>query len=61
MPPLPDITKSIEPYFLLTDERLHDIVKHFRQELEEGLASYGHDVAMVPSFVPAVPNGSEVG
>jgi len=59
--PLPEITKQIEPYFLLSPERLQTIVKYFRLELEEGLAGYGHDVAMVPSFVPTVPNGTETG
>lgn len=58
---LPDVTKAIEPYFLLSKERLTTIVKYFREEMELGLSAYGHDVAMVPSFVPDVPNGTETG
>lgn len=58
---LPDLCKAYEPYFHLSDERLRDIVKHFRQEMEGGLAEYGKDVAMVPSFVTGVPDGTEEG
>lgn len=58
---LPDVCKTFEPYFILNDETLHDIVKHFRKELEGGLAEYGKDVAMVPSFVTGVPDGTEQG
>ncbi|WWC61083.1 uncharacterized protein I303_103661 [Kwoniella dejecticola CBS 10117] len=59
--PLPPICTTFEPYFLLSDERLQDIVNHFRKEMEEGLAGYGKDVAMVPSFVTGVPDGTEEG
>ncbi len=58
---LPDICKHFEPYFLLAEDRLHALVKQFRTELEAGLSEYGHDVAMVPSFVMGVPDGSEQG
>lgn len=58
---LPDICKTIEPNFLLCDEALQHIVTHFRRELEEGLDAFGKDVAMIPSFVPGVPDGSEQG
>lgn len=56
-----DIRKQIEPYFVLNDEKLIDIVKHFRKEMEEGLANYGKDMAMIPTFVTGVPNGTEEG
>ncbi|OCF36661.1 hexokinase [Kwoniella heveanensis CBS 569] len=59
--PLPPICTTFEPYFLLSQDRLTDIVSHFRKELEEGLESYGKDVAMVPSFVTGVPDGTEEG
>lgn len=56
-----DICKQIEPYFALNDEKLIDIVKHFRKEMEEGLADYGKDMAMIPTFVTGVPDGTEEG
>jgi hexokinase len=59
--PLPDITKTFDPYFALSDEQLHAIVERFRKEFDEGLAEYGKDTAMVPSFVTGVPDGSEKG
>ncbi|KAK8869754.1 hypothetical protein IAR55_000322 [Kwoniella newhampshirensis] len=58
---LPEITSQFEPYFLLSDEKLKDVVDHFRQEMEGGLAEFGKDVAMIPSFVTGVPDGSEQG
>ncbi|WVR05189.1 hypothetical protein IAU60_002201 [Kwoniella sp. DSM 27419] len=59
--PIPAICTSFEPYFDLSDEKLAEIVDRFRKELEEGLSAYGKDVAMVPSFVTGVPDGSEEG
>ncbi|WOO84434.1 Glucokinase [Vanrija pseudolonga] len=59
--PLPEITKTIEPYFLLKEDKLCEIVEFFKQELDAGLTNYGEDVAMVPTFVPGVPDGSEQG
>ena len=58
---LPDICTQFEPSFLLPPARLHALVKQFRDELEGGLNEYGKDVAMVPSFVMGVPDGSEEG
>jgi hexokinase len=58
---LPEVCKSFEPYFLLHDDKLRDIVERFRFEFEEGLENYGKDMAMVPSFVTGVPDGSEEG
>ncbi len=52
---------SFEPFFLLTPEHLKEIVAEFRQEFAEGLSRYGCDVAMVPSFVTGVPDGTETG
>ena len=61
MSTLPDMCSTFEPYFVLTDDKLRDIVGQFRKEMEGGLAEYGKDVAMVPSFVTGVPDGSERG
>jgi hypothetical protein len=58
---LPSQCADFEPYFKLSDEKLHEIVAQFRKEMEGGLAEYGQDVAMVPSFVTGVPDGSEQG
>ncbi|KAK6903016.1 hexokinase [Kwoniella mangroviensis CBS 10435] len=59
--PLPPICTTFEPYFLLSPDRLQDILSHFRKEMEDGLESYGKDVAMVPSYVTGVPDGTEQG
>ncbi|KAL7424058.1 hypothetical protein Q5752_001643 [Cryptotrichosporon argae] len=59
--PVPDVCRAFEPFFLLSDDRLHAIAERFRTELQEGLESYGKDVAMVPSFVTGVPDGTEQG
>jgi hexokinase len=68
MPPTPAPTfsvpaqvKDLEKYFILDKDRLVRIVDEFKAELHEGLTKYGCDVAMVPSFVPSVPDGTEVG
>lgn len=58
---LPEVCKQFEPYFILDDAKLVDIVKHFRKEMEEGLANYGKDMAMIPTFVTGVPDGTEEG
>lgn len=58
---LPEVCKQFEPYFILDDVKLVDIVKHFRKEMEEGLANYGKDMAMIPTFVTGVPDGTEEG
>lgn len=58
---LPDLCSTYEPYFVLSDEKLRAILDRFLVEMREGLEEYGHDVAMVPSFVTGVPDGSEEG
>ena len=58
---LPSECSHFEPYFVLPDEKLHALVKQFRKEMEGGLNEYGKAVAMVPSFVTGVPDGTEQG
>jgi len=58
---VPAEVKNLEKYFILDKDTLVRIVEEFKAELHEGLTKYGCDVAMVPSFVPSVPDGSEVG
>lgn len=59
--PLPDLCSTYEPYFVLKNDTLQAIMKQFQAEMEGGLAEYGKDMAMVPSFVTGVPDGSEEG
>jgi hexokinase len=59
--PLPDLCSSFEPAFFLKDQKLHDIVEQFKSEMKGGLEEYGKDMAMVPSFVTGVPDGTEEG
>lgn len=40
---------------------MKDIVEQFKKEMKEGLEDYGKDMAMVPSFVTGVPDGTEEG
>jgi predicted DNA-binding ArsR family transcriptional regulator len=58
---LPDLCSTFEPAFFLKDQKLKDIVEQFKKEMKEGLEDYGKDMAMVPSFVTGVPDGSEEG
>lgn len=58
---LPEYLKTLEPFFLLSPDKLRAITREFEEEFSQGLAEYGKDMAMVPSFVTGVPNGSEVG
>jgi hexokinase len=58
---IPESLKPFESYFHLSDTHLQSIVDQFRTEFQEGLANYGKDTAMVPSFVTGVPDGSEQG
>lgn len=70
MPPIPnsdapqpirDVLDSIEKQFELSDEKLKEITAHFVKMYQLGL-QHGHEpMAMIPTFVTAVPNGSETG
>ncbi|KAI0092534.1 hexokinase [Irpex rosettiformis] len=52
---------TIEAQFSLSDEKLHDIVGQFLEDFRVGLSEYNHPMAMIPTFVTGVPNGSETG
>lgn len=41
-----EITKGFE----INTEKLKEIVEHFRNEMNKGLACHGHTVPMVPSY-----------
>ncbi|CAG8506674.1 35475_t:CDS:2 [Gigaspora margarita] len=47
--------------FDLTVEKLSEIIKHFCNEMDKGLAKSGMTVPMIPSFVTGIPTGNEVG
>ncbi|KAJ2355074.1 hexokinase, partial [Coemansia sp. RSA 2610] len=47
--------------FLLTDERLAQVIKEFRRRMEEGLAADGRVLKMIPSYVTRRPTGTETG
>ena len=59
--PLPSLCSDFELFFILPAEKLKAIVRRFRDEMEQGLDHYGEDMAMVPSYVTGVPDGSEEG
>ncbi|GLB33467.1 putative hexokinase family protein [Lyophyllum shimeji] len=69
MPPIPALSydeaqkvyDDIDRSFHLTPERLFELTKSFLHEFSIGLREYGHPMAMIPTFVTGVPNGSETG
>ncbi|KAF9224332.1 hexokinase [Gyrodon lividus] len=56
-----DVLKTIHDQFTIPDDTLLNITKTFLREVADGLASYGHPMAMIPTFVKGVPDGSETG
>ena len=64
-PPLPGYAQSIisriTEEFHLSDETLLEITKQFISDFNTGLSKYGEDMAMIPTFVEGVPNGTEEG
>ncbi|KAJ2721021.1 hypothetical protein GGI07_004260 [Coemansia sp. Benny D115] len=51
----------LQKQFLLTDERLSEIILEFRRRMEEGLASPNKVLKMIPSYVSRRPSGKETG
>ncbi|KAG8218333.1 hexokinase [Butyriboletus roseoflavus] len=72
-----DVLNTIRAQFTLSEDTLLDLTKTFLREAAQGLASYGHSMAMMyvpitcpiklvlkdlsPTFVKSVPDGSETG
>ncbi|KAK0109881.1 glucokinase [Cadophora gregata] len=54
-------TKKVVEDFTLSDEQLQKIVKEFVFELNEGLEKNGSTMSQIPTFVTAVPDGTEKG
>ncbi|OAX43092.1 hypothetical protein K503DRAFT_709312 [Rhizopogon vinicolor AM-OR11-026] len=56
-----DILKSLHKQFTIDDQTLFKITTTFLSEISEGLSNYGRAMAMIPTFVKGVPDGSETG
>ncbi|RPD62046.1 hypothetical protein L226DRAFT_77182 [Lentinus tigrinus ALCF2SS1-7] len=63
--PSPDdarrILDEIEDQFRLPKEDLMRITSQFLEDFALGLSEYNHPMAMIPTFVTGVPDGSETG
>jgi len=55
------ILDAIEQQFQLSDNALLKITKQFLDDFRVGLGEYNHPMAMIPTYVTGVPNGSETG
>ncbi|EKM80237.1 hypothetical protein AGABI1DRAFT_57808 [Agaricus bisporus var. burnettii JB137-S8] len=55
------VYEQINAQFQLSNAQLVDLTRTFLQEFKLGLENYGHDMAMIPTFVTGVPNGTEKG
>ncbi|PPQ68776.1 hypothetical protein CVT24_007718 [Panaeolus cyanescens] len=51
----------IDKQFSVDDNVLLDLTKTFLEEFKVGLANYNQAMAMIPSFVTGVPDGTETG
>jgi hexokinase len=56
-----DVLDSIDRQFQLPDEKLRDITAHFVKMFKVGLQHNHEPMAMIPTYVTAVPDGSETG
>ncbi|TFK74465.1 hypothetical protein BDN72DRAFT_789300 [Pluteus cervinus] len=52
---------QIDAQFQLNDQALIDLAKTFLAEFRLGLEAYNQDMAMIPTFVTGVPDGTEKG
>ncbi|TRM68496.1 hypothetical protein BD626DRAFT_481894 [Schizophyllum amplum] len=55
------VIDGIDIQFQLSKDALVEITSAFLREFKEGLSKYGEPMAMIPSFVTGVPDGSETG
>lgn len=62
---IPDATRkvmdAIEASFFLSEEKIKAIGDKFIQDFRTGYSKYGEAMAMIPTFVTGVPNGTETG
>jgi len=59
--PVRDVLDAIEIQFELSDQKLKEITAHFVKMYQFGLQHSHEPMAMIPSYVTAVPDGSETG
>ncbi|KAG5654669.1 hypothetical protein H0H81_009918 [Sphagnurus paluster] len=52
---------NIDRSFQLNPENLIELTKTFLHEISLGLGAYNHPMAMIPTFVTGVPDGTETG
>ncbi|KAF7977230.1 hypothetical protein HWV62_4327 [Athelia sp. TMB] len=55
------LVSNIEAQFDLAPAQLEDLTKAFLDEVAQGLSAYRQPLAMIPTFVTSVPNGTETG
>ncbi|EPT03115.1 hypothetical protein FOMPIDRAFT_1022483 [Fomitopsis schrenkii] len=55
------VLDDIEHQFHLDEDVLIRITKQFLDDMHLGLGEYNHPLAMIPTFVTGVPNGTETG
>ncbi|KAG8723811.1 glucokinase [Ceratobasidium sp. 395] len=62
---IPDATREvlneIEASFLLSEKKLEAIEEKFVKDFQTGYSKYNEHMAMIPTFVTGVPNGTETG
>jgi hexokinase len=56
-----DVLESIDKQFELSDDKLREITTHFVRMYQVGLQNNHEPMAMIPTYVTGVPDGSEVG
>ncbi|KAK0206198.1 hypothetical protein DFS33DRAFT_565432 [Desarmillaria ectypa] len=55
------VLDDINYQFQLEPSTLISLAKAFLEEFRLGLSNYGHPMAMIPTFVTGVPDGTEIG
>ncbi|KZS97717.1 hypothetical protein SISNIDRAFT_405509 [Sistotremastrum niveocremeum HHB9708] len=55
------VLDQIASGFKLSQTKLHEITQRFLEEYALGLSAYNHPLAMIPTYVTGVPDGSETG
>ncbi|KAF7353104.1 Phosphotransferase [Mycena venus] len=55
------ILDGIHHQFQLGPETMIELTRQFLEEFKVGLGNYNHPMAMIPTFVTGVPNGTETG
>ncbi|EOA91077.1 uncharacterized protein SETTUDRAFT_166909 [Exserohilum turcica Et28A] len=58
---LADRAKQVAAEFDFSDDALNKAVSEFIREMDEGLEKKGTEMSQIPSYVTAVPNGTEKG